>query len=1106
VTPAVLLAHLNALDVRLAIENGRLRINAPKGAITEELSAALRAHKDALVRMLEGVDDAAASAVSLVPVPREEALPLSFVQERIWMLTQLQPGLTAYNLATLFTPGERVDPQLLGWAVRRTIQRHEILRSRFVFEGTSPVVKLAAPEATVVDVVDLRPLGAEERRRVLDTAAAEATRRPFDLAAEAPVRFGIFRTGEMAAALLISAHHIALDAWSFVQLARTIRDEYFAVLDEQPVAPPPAVQYLDFAIWQRRRMDQPDAQARLAYWRRQLEGLPQLSVFPGDHATDADGSGRGAAYDFVWPVELYESVRSLARDCDATVYMVLTAAMTALLHRHTGQTDIAIGSPLGTRELAELEGVIGPMLNPIVLRLDLSDKPTFPQLVARVRETLLEGHANQDVPFEQVVREVNPSRSLRYSPLFQVAVVLHNAPEVSEVPLTGGGALYDLSLFATERGTLRGSFEYRADVYEASTIARISAQLATLLEAAARDRTLTVSELPLIDAAERRLVLETFNDTACELDRSVLVDQFRRIALDRPERVAVVAPDRSLTYGELDRLSDALAARLRTSGVGRSSIVALATERSSALPVAALAILKSGGAYLPIDLAFPAERIAFMLRDSGARHAVTTRGLASSLTFADDTTVLLVEDAVAVSPADADPVAHTDGPQAGDLAYLMYTSGSTGTPKGVMVPHGTVSNFLGAMHRSIGFAADDSVLAVTSPSFDISVLELFLPLVRGGRLIVADRETVTDGTRLAQLIASSGATMLQQTPSGWRLLMNAGWEGDPRLTAIVGGEALPPSLAEWLRSRVKVLWNAYGPTETTVWSMLSKITDDGSITIGKPIANTRVYVLDGAGYPVPIGAPGEVCIAGDGVARGYHGQPELTAHVFVPELGRPDAVMYRTGDIGRWRADGRLEYLGREDGQVKVRGYRIETGEIEAALAAHEAVGTAVVGVRAAAADDPRLVAWVQLHPDFECTGSELRRFLRQRLPDYMIPAMITIVETLPVTPNGKIDRRALPDGFASGAPLRGDRVPPTTPTERVIADIWSQLLEVKELSVTDGFFELGGHSLLAMRAAQEIAARTGVRIESRLLFFRTLEQLAALCDAQSGSAEVTRS
>ncbi|MET0793904.1 MAG: condensation domain-containing protein, partial [Polyangiaceae bacterium] len=793
-TASNLLAELRALDVRLHVEGGRLRVNAPKGRMTPALEAALVAAKEDLLRELESGNHPDVLP-ALLPIPRNAAtLPLSFFQERLWVLDRLQPGLTTYNFGSLFTPPGPIDIERLTVTLRRVVARHEILRARFILEDEAPVARLAPAEATPIVVSDLRGESEQVRQSMLDGASAEAVNVPFNLETDAPVRFRIFRTADDRASLLISAHHIALDAWSFALIVRDIQTEYLALSDGRPEGPPPSLQYADFAHWQRSVSAHPSGIARLAYWKKHLAALPSLSVFPRDHAGTAD-AGKGATLDFEWPPELYAAVRTLARESGATLYMVLLAAVAAVLHRHTGQSDLALGSPLGTRDQQALEGMVGPIVSPLVLRFDLSDDPSFRQLIARAREELLEGHANQEVPFERVVRELNPERLLNSSPLFQTAVVLHNAPDASLVRITSGGAVYDLTLFATERnGTLQGSFEYRTDVYEPATVARIASHVRTLLEGAARASDCRISELPLIDEEERKLLTEGFNPRPTEVERATVIAQFARVAAERREEVAIVASDRSLTYGALDRLSDQLAARLSANGAGPGRFVALATDRTSALAVAMLAILKVGAAYVPIDPTYPAERVAFMLKDSGAEQMLTTRAALKTAALRDTTATRIVVDELPDETLGTSGTA-LSSPSPEHVAYLIYTSGSTGTPKGVLVPHSALSNFLAGMRECVGFRESDAVLAVTSPSFDISVLELLLPLVQGGRVVIADREDITDGARLARLLKSSGATLLQSTPSAWRPLMNVGWEGDPQLTAIVGGEPLPAALA-----------------------------------------------------------------------------------------------------------------------------------------------------------------------------------------------------------------------------------------------------------------------------------------------------------------------
>ncbi len=1094
-TAAALLSLLRELDVHVRVEGGKLRVNAPKGRLTPELEGALMAKKGELLHLLSESDGVSPRAGAPVPISRDEPLPLSFLQERMWVLDQLQPGHTAYNLAIVTPVTADLDIAMLVSAVRRVIARHEILRARFTVVNDEPRVVVGAAEDTPVTVRDMQQMPTDEQAVAIASAPAVAAHLPFNLATEAPVRFEILQAGASSGALVISAHHIAVDAWSMGLLRHEIMTEY-AALVAGTAAPRdvPRLQYVDFAAWQRRAMQDAVTNGGVQFWLSRLTGLPQLSTFTPDRARQADVAGAGVTHQFRWPRALFDDVRALARELDATVYMVLLAAMTTVLARNTGQTDVAVGSPLGTRDAVELEDMLGPILNPLVMRFDVSDDPSFATLVQRARTAVLDGHAHQDVPFELLVQALKPDRSLGHAPLFQVAVVLHNAPDGGTMQIHGGGAIYDVTMFAAvQNDEMTGSIEYRTDLYDADTIARIEMQVQTLLSAAVRDSQRTVSQLPLLNDIDVARIVKLGTPAPVALDRTTVVAQFARTVAEHPATIAVVAGDESLTYAELDRRSTQVAQRLQSAGAGRGAFVALATDRSTAMVVGALGILKAGAAYVPIDVAYPSDRVAFMLRDCGARHVVAT---ASSLRALRDTalpdTVLLVEDSVSAAP-EITPLRESAQPD--DIAYLIYTSGSTGTPKGVLVPHSALSNFLGAMREQPGLSPADRVLCVTSMSFDISILEVFLPLVTGARTVIAERDVASDGAKLSELIRARGVTVVQSTPSGWRVLMNTQWAGNSSITAIVGGESMPADLARWLHERVRQVWNAYGPTETTVWSTVVQLSADDVITIGRPIANTRIYVLNSASQLAPIGAPGEICIGGDGVTRGYHQRAGLTAERFVPELVGTGTLMYRTGDFGRWRADGRLEHLGRMDGQVKLRGYRIETGEIEAALARHELVTAAVVGVRNASADDPRLVAWVQLHDDAECTTSELRRHLRQTLPDFMIPSMIVLVERFPLTPNAKVDQKALPDPFGGAQLASREYVPPVTATERVIADIWKRLLGVPQAGLTDRFFDLGGHSLLAMRAAGEISTRTGHAIEPRLLFFQTLGQLAEACD-----------
>jgi amino acid adenylation domain-containing protein len=601
-----------------------------------------------------------------------------------------------------------------------------------------------------------------------------------------------------------------------------------------------------------------------------------------------------------------------------------------------------------------------------------------------------------------------------------------------------------------------------------------------------------------VTADERARVLDAFNRTDVAIEPESVVMRFERQVRRTPEAPAIRFEGTTLSYRALNESANRLANHLRRLGAAPGVLVAVCIHRSPDLVTALLAVQKTGAAYIPLDPYFPADRLSYMIDDSAARVLVTAGDAADGLSLPADVKVVhLDHEAQMLQSMAADDLGQPWRPQ--DPAYVIYTSGSTGRPKGVVISTGALVNFLASMQAEPGLSAYDVVLAVTTVSFDIAALELYLPLIVGARIELVSRETATDGTELAGVLTTSGATMLQATPATWRLLIEAGWRGGARFRALCGGEALSPDLAVALHGRVGQLWNMYGPTETTVWSTVERVAvGEDAITIGRPIANTQIYVLDAAGEPAPIGITGEICIGGQGVAIGYHGRPELTAEKFVTDRFRPGpgARIYRTGDLGRWRHDGRLEHLGRRDHQVKIRGFRIELGEIETVLATHEAIRQAVVVAREAGADDLRLVAYVVYAPGQDLTVSDVRRHLRQLLPDYMVPSVILAVDAIPLTPNGKVDRAGLPDPFKGAQRAAGTFEPPAPGTEQVLADIWCDVLKVGRVGAEDNFFELGGHSLLSFRVAEDVNKRMGWRMDPRTLFFQTLRQVAALGDA----------
>jgi amino acid adenylation domain-containing protein len=1102
-----LLATLGARGVRLTLDGESLRVHAPAGALDDGLKGELQRRKAGLVAALGG---AGRLPPAVTARTQRDAALLSTRQQLLWWREQAHPGCSG-NVAMLLQIHGALDAEALARAIDAVIVNHDGLRTVFRNADGQLRAELHATPGPTLRVVDLSTQPAAQRASDAMHLIESAHQQVFDLAQGPLASFLLMRLGGDAHQLLIRLHPLVADHAALEVVWYEIAAACRAITtQDHPASAAPGLQYSDYAAWQREGLQYGRFIQDLRYWMRELQDAPEALELPVDHPRPALLAPRPARYTAQLSPNLRERLAAFSGSHAASLETTLLAAWQVLLCRRTGQSEVVVGLPAALRDGTQAR-VIGPLENPVAVRGRLGDNPTFAQLLQRTAAAQRHALVHGSVPFERVVTALGIPVASNRHPVFQtmLAVRTRSAPWPAiaglhidasiEVDLPGAGMPLDLTLEIELDGAgLRLRYSYAAELFEPASIERLHGHYLALLEAIVDDATRPVRELSLLSRDEQQR-LDSVNQTTVAIDRTTVVERFAAVAARHRDDMAATGSDGALSYGEFDARSSALAARLRAAGVGRGHFVALATDRSTALPLAALGIMKTGAAYLPLDLSYPAERVALMLDDSGARHVVTTAALRDSVPVRADTTVIVIDDLPAAASA---PLDSAGQPRPDDIAYLIYTSGSTGKPKGVLVPHSALSNFLSAMTDALGFTAADRILAVTSPSFDISVLEMFVPLVNGGAVIMASRDEVSDGERLARRLTESGATLLQATPSGWRLLMQLGWRGDTKLQAIIGGEPLPPSLAAWLRPRVRTLWNAYGPTETTVWSTLARIDDDGPIAVGKPIANTRIYVIGADGRVVPPGEIGEIVIAGDGVTRGYHQRPELTAERFVAEPGHGDARMYHTGDLGRWREDGQLEHLGRLDDQVKLRGHRIELGEIEVRLGEHPAVAQAVLGVQIVSADDPRLVAWVRLRENAEATVSELRRHLRKLLPDYMVPSLIVPVDRIPLAPNGKIDRRALAQGTLERNASGSQGEAPSTPTQQLVAEVWKRLLGVPEVTLGSGFFDLGGHSLLAMRAAHEISQRIGRAVDPRLMFLRNLGQLAEGLESDAATRE----
>lgn len=1108
---------LQARKIRIWADGERLRVKAPKGALTSALREELKTHKAEILRFLGTVSEERrkASELPLVPLASDERcnLPLSYDQQRMWLIHQLDPEGSAYNLHLNMTLN--ASQGSLQYALNLLSRRHEILRTTYRMGELEPEQVIHDAFAVELSVVDLSGLDSEEQQQVTAKRSDELAKMPFDLEKGPVWRALAMKLGERLLGLTISIHHIASDGWSLDFLGAEIRElchaaeeGVSATLQDLPV------QYADYALWQRQWMQGEILENQLSYWRERLAGMPEALELMTDYPRPKLASYSEARHLVGMPRPLNGALREIARSHHVTLFMMLLTLFKALLSRYSGQEDIVVGTPIAGRTRPEVENVQGLFVNNLVLRTDMGGDISFSQAVERVRETTLGAYAHQNLPFQILVDAIQPQRDPSRNPLFQVLftkpIVVKNDADSEKPESSGGmGAMggglgeLDLALWVIERDeeTLL-SFVYNADLFHAETIQRMGNNFLSLAQAVVDEPDQPLWKLPMLSAEERRQLLEEWNRTEqlfTELPASRL---FEARAASTPDATALVFKDKRLTYSELDAHANRLAHYLVEKGAGAEVTVALFVDRGFDMIISIFGVLKSGAAYVPLDPAYPEERLAFMLKDSSASILVSQQHLLKDLPAHSAVLIDLVDDAKVIEEQSSQVL--LDAPAGADLAYIIYTSGSTGLPKGVEVPNNTLANLLQAMTTVPGMNSDDVMIAITTLSFDMAVPELYLPLISGATMIIADRDVATDGLALGRLIDTSGTTVFQATPSTWRLLFASGWKGNGKLKALCGAEPMPLDLADLLIENCGSVWNMYGPTETTVWSTAYRLTREAPLPlIGRPLANTTVYILDRHREPVPVGIAGELYIGGSGVTRGYLQRPELTEeryleNCFTPGQGKR---LYRTGDLARYRQDGNIEHLGRMDFQVKLRGYRIELGEIEAALTRQESVHNAVVMVREDKPGDQRLVAYVILSdavsPVEDLNEAHLRSRLRAFLPAYMIPSIFVFVESFPLTPSGKVDRKALP---APGFRRQGDEgyIAPCTELEKKLSAIWCEVLDIDRVSIDSNFFDIGGHSLLAINAIVRFKEQTGKILQPVDFYQQTLAQLAAGVDDEA--------
>jgi amino acid adenylation domain-containing protein len=1093
-------------QVELWFEGDRLRFRVPSGGLSADLRARLTEHKGEILAVLR---QQAAQSV--------QEFPLSYGQQAMWFLYQTDPTSAAYNVAFTGRISSPLDVAPFQGALQALVDRHPALRITFRNEHGAPVQRVTGYAPVWFEQINAAGWSEAD----IYQSVRQAYLRPFDLENGPLLRVHLWKCNEQDYILLINVHHIAVDGWSLCILLDELRALYAANTGvSRESLPRPPARYSDFVTWQQEILKGENGERLWRYWQTQLEGeLPVLSL-PADHPRPPIQTSNGDEVEFVISAEITQGLKAVAKAEGATLFMVLFTAFQILLHRYSGQSEIITGSPTFGRNKAEFAKVVGDFINMIPLRVDFTGDPTFKDLLARVRQVILNGLEHQDFPFPQMVARMGGHRDASRSPIFQVtfdvqrlfafgelaglfipgkadAAVDFGGLKLQAYPFPQQEGQFDLGLLIIEvENVLPGTLKYNTDIFDKTTSHQLVKHYLRLLAAIVANPNQPISSYQLLFYEELQCLLVEWNQTQMDYPRHLCAHQLFEAQVERtPDSIAVIFDDQSLTYRQLNQRANQLAHHLRSLGIGPEKMVGVYLERSLEMVVAVLGVLKSGGAYIPMDPMFPAQRIGYMIEDSQMPVIVTQRSLTDSLPPHNAQFVLMDDDSLMLARLPQENPSLLGDTES--LAYTIFTSGSTGRPKGVQIPHRALVNFLISMQHQPGICPTDVLASVTTLSFDIAGLELYLPLISGARLVVLSADTAADGVVLADALENYEATILQATPATWRLLIETGWTGRPNLKMLCGGEPMSQSLAKQLLDRGGELWNMYGPTETTIWSTICHITPEDTIySIGRPIANTQVYILDNHLQPLPVGVSGALYIGGDGLARGYLGRPDLTAKSFIPVdfPGGGDSSprrIYNTGDLARYLPDGRIECLGRNDSQVKIRGFRIELGEIEAVLSQHPAIKQAVVIVREDIPGDKRLVAYLTAENENAPASRELRNLLHEKLPPYMLPAAYVTLENFPLTPNGKVDRRALPAPVQSNADVQKNIQPPSTPNELIIATAWQKALNMSQVGVYDNFFDLGGHSLLGMQVVADIQEKTGIRIEPAYLRFESLGQLA---------------
>ncbi|MBW4498234.1 MAG: amino acid adenylation domain-containing protein [Scytonema hyalinum WJT4-NPBG1] len=1059
---------------------------------------------------------------------KTEPAPLSFAQQRLWFLAQLETNNSAYHITkTLQLQGD-LNVAVLQQSLDAIVAHHEALRTNFLAPDGKGVQVISEPRSVELQVIDLKDCPPSQRTTQIQQLLQDEAQRPFNLTSDLMLRGSLLVLSPQEHILLLVMHHIAADRWSMSILFEQLATLYQAFLNAKPnPLPEQPIQYADFAVWQRQWLSGEVLEKQLKYWKQQLVGANPVLELPADRPRPPVQTYQGAKQSFIIPESLSQALSTLSQQEGVTLYMTLLAAFQLQLYRYTGQQDILVGSPIAGRNLSELEDLIGFFVNTLVLRTDMAGNPSFRELLQRVRNVSMSAYAYQDLPIDKLIDELQPERSLSYHPLFQVMFVLQNTPKQTfELPgLTLTPYDWDnvtcrfdltLSITETEQG-LQGLWEYNTDLFDACTISRMSGHFQTLLSGIVAKTEQQISELPLLTANERHQLLYEWNDTDADYAEDKCIHELFEQLVRTPDAVALMYEEQQLTYRQLNALANQLAHYLRTLGVGSEVLVGIFVERSLEMVVGLLAILKAGGAYVPLDPSYPKERLAFMLQNSQPLVLLTQEFLITELPEHTAQVVCFDRDWQFIAQHSEENLNQTA--TAANLAYVIYTSGSTGKPKAVQVTHANLCHYAQAMGRALGITAEDVYMHTASIAFSSSVRQLMVPLAAGATVKIATSEQRKDPRALFAGIKKYDVTVVDTIPSYWRNCIHtlAGLEQQTRQALLDNKLRLIVTTGEPLLSDIPPQWtfgfqhgaqliNMYGQTETSgtvaVYPIPAQQDERVKIVpLGRPIANTQIYLLDSHLQPVPIGVVGELHIGGGGPARGYLNARELTAEKFIPNpfSQQERARLYKTGDLARYLQDGNIEFIGRSDYQVQIRGFRIELGEIEAVLSQHPSVLQTVVIAREDGSGEKRLVAYVVSNEGPALSVSDLRRFLREKLPEYMVPFAFMLLEALPLTPSGKVNRSVLPAPDLAKPDSEENFVAPRDGLEQELVQIWEEVLRVQPIGIKDNFFDLGGHSLLAVHLFGQIETKFGKKLPLATLFQSgTVETLAKmLCPAQ---------